>query len=76
MPPPGMDMGMQYFMPPDSTGGMGFMDGGQHHHHAPGAGAQPQHQGQHPQQAQQQQLMLMQVCCREHRYRCFLSCGD
>ncbi|CBN77777.1 Putative NIN-like transcription factor [Ectocarpus siliculosus] len=60
MPPPGMDMGMQYFMPPDSTGGMGYMDGSQHHHHAPGAGAQPQHQGQHPQQAQQQQLMLMQ----------------
>lgn len=62
-----MDMGMQYFMQPDSTGAMGFMDGAQHHHHAQG-GALPQQQGQHPQQAQQQQLMLIQVplngaCC-------------
>ncbi|CAN0368389.1 unnamed protein product, partial [Hapterophycus canaliculatus] len=63
MAPP-MDMGMQYFMQPDSAGGMGFMDGAQHHHHAQGAGLQQQQQqqqqGQHPQQQQQQQLMLMQ----------------
>ena len=62
--PPGMDMGMQYFMPADSTGGMGYMDGGGQHH-VQGAGGQQQ-QGQHPQQQQQQQqqqqLMLMQVC--------------
>lgn len=70
-PPPGMDMGMQYFMPADTTGSMSFMDGSQHPHHTQGGGAQQQ-QGQHPQQAQQQQLMLMQVCM----YSCFFFCVE
>lgn len=51
VPPPGMEMGMQYFMPPEAAG-MGYMDANQHPHH-------PQQQQQ---QQQAQQLMLMQVC--------------
>lgn len=69
-PPPGMEMGMQYFMPPEAGGGMGYMDGSQQHHppqqqQQQPQSLQPQPQQQHPQshqQQQQQQLMLMQVC--------------
>lgn len=48
VPPPGMELGMQYFMPAEAGGGMGYVDGSQYHRHHP--------------QAQQQQLTMLQVC--------------